>query len=123
MIRRAIRAVALARRLVADSKDGRDRRAFERLSRSSASTLAWAADAAERAAHQPDADAALAALRRAVEVYARDRRLGGDPPERVVVTLKAAVRDVPADGMLDEDRPFLMNVVVQWGIEEYYRCA
>jgi len=122
-IRRAIRAVTFAQLLVADSKAGRERRAFVRLVRSNTGTAAWAADSEERAAHQPDADAALLTLREAVEGYVRSRRLDGDPPERMLVTLKATVRDAPADGMHDDDRLLFMDVIVQWGIEEYFRCA
>jgi DNA-binding NtrC family response regulator len=102
-IRRAIRAVNFSHLLVAQSKAALERRDVQ------------------RAAYEVGPDAALVDLRRAVEAYVRNRRDAGDGPERVLVALKAAVRDAPLPGAPHDGRAIAVDLAVAWGIDEYFR--
>jgi hypothetical protein len=66
--------------------------------------------------------AAIDALRLAVRGYAETLRQAGVPPERAVVTIKAALRDgldaLRECGDVDEDE--IVGACVAWGIESYY---
>jgi hypothetical protein len=60
-------------------------------------------------------------LRQAVAVFAADAKRGLTPPQDVIVSLKAHLqRDLQPQMGPDEYR-LMVQTVVGWGIEEYYR--
>jgi hypothetical protein len=60
-------------------------------------------------------------LRQAVAVYVADAKRGLTPPQDVIVSLKAHVqRELQPQMGADEFR-LMVQAVVGWGIEEYYR--
>jgi len=67
-----------------------------------------------------DGPAARRDARAAVTTFAEQLRTDGAPPERMLVVLKAAVRD-SAPGMLDPHQLHaLTEDVVRWSIEAFY---
>lgn len=79
---------------------------------------ARARDAARR--EREAESAARAALRRAVERYARDLREAGVPPERMIVAVKSLVRRaaVARDPLTEPER--LIPDLVQWSVAAYF---
>ena len=67
-----------------------------------------------------DSQAVREQLRAAVMAYVHRLHADGEPPERVLVLVKSAVRDaVPAEfSVADEDR--LVADAVRWSIEAYF---
>jgi hypothetical protein len=67
-----------------------------------------------------DGPAARQDARAAVTTFAEQLRTDGAPPERMLVVLKAAVRD-SAPGMLDPHQLHaLTEDVVRWSVEAFY---
>jgi len=67
-----------------------------------------------------DGPAARRDARAAVTTFAEQLRTDGAPPERMLVVLKAAVRD-SAPGMLDPHQLHaLTEDVVRWSVEAFY---
>ena len=68
----------------------------------------------------PDGPTARREAREAVTEFAARLRADGEPPERVLVVIKAAVRDA-TPGVLDAMQLHaLTDDVVRWSIEAYY---
>jgi hypothetical protein len=65
-------------------------------------------------------DAARAALRQAVERYARDLRREGVPPERMIVAVKGVVKRATAAPQSLPDAEHLVPDLVQWSIAAYF---
>jgi hypothetical protein len=65
-------------------------------------------------------DAARAALRLAVERYARDLRREGVPPERMIVAVKGVVKRATAAPHPLPDAEQLVPDLVQWSIAAYF---
>ena len=57
----------------------------------------------------------------AVCEYVRARKAVGDPPERVLTSLKTLVRAAVGPTLARRDIDGLVERTVQWCIEEYYR--
>ena len=63
-------------------------------------------------------------LREAVRAYVRDLRDEGQPPQRMLVLVKSAVRDsTPLRTEPLEARQELTADVVRWSVEAYYETA
>jgi hypothetical protein len=70
-----------------------------------------------------ESDALRAQLRASVAAYARRLKAEGQPPERMLVLVKTAVRDaVPPEFDAVEVRELLEDVV-RWSVEAYYDAA
>lgn len=122
-VRHAVAAVATAQRRVAQARAGQalrqaelgtqvpglDRRTLERRADG---TVAELAAARER-------------LREAVTSYARAQRRASEVPERMLVRLKAALRDSLAIGTLPRESGVadVREEVVRWAIDAYYDAA
>ncbi len=139
-MRGAIRAVAAAHRLRGEVRRSaaqrradreqraadRERRERERAGRGIAPPEAGPTrDPGKDEAGSPDATLATARARlhEAVAAYVRDRRVGGDPAERVLVHLKGVLRDAFDAGESWEVRRDLGEEVVSLAIKCYYRPA
>lgn len=59
-------------------------------------------------------------LREAVARCARNARAGRLPPERLIVAVKAVVRDVGMEGVGEWFRDVVTDRAVAWAIEAYY---
>jgi hypothetical protein len=123
-IRGAIRAVAVAQRLVADDVARSERHRLETThwAGDSAASLS-STDAADRAVHESTLNEARAALKTAVDSYVVTCRTAGDAPERAVVCLKIALADAPTDGLDVSERRHLLKEAVYWGIDAYYQVG
>ena len=62
-----------------------------------------------------------AELRQAVANFVADAKRSITPPQDVIASLKAHVQREAQPHMRAEEFPRLVQVVVGWGIEEYYR--
>jgi transposase len=62
-----------------------------------------------------------AELRQAVVNFVADAKRTMTPPQDVIASLKAHVQREAQPHMGAEEYPRLVEVVVGWGIEEYYR--
>ena len=62
-----------------------------------------------------------AELRQAVANFVADAKRAVTPPQDVIASLKAHVHREAQPHMGAEDFPRLVQVVVGWGIEDYYR--
>jgi hypothetical protein len=62
-----------------------------------------------------------AELRHAVATFVANAKLTLTPPQDVIASLKAQVHRDAQPHMGAEDFPRLVELVVSWGIEEYYR--
>ena len=70
-----------------------------------------------------DAQVAPPAVHEAVNAYVQTLKGAGAPPERVLVRVKSALELV---GLLEHHggrRPVLVDRVIGWSIEEYYRTT
>jgi hypothetical protein len=73
----------------------------------------------EARAHEAEADA-RATLRRAVELYARDLRRRGVPPERMIVAVKGVVRRAAASPAPLPEPERLIPDLVEWSVAAYF---
>jgi hypothetical protein len=127
LMRRAIRAVAAAEATVARSlADAARFRSLE------GDRLAASIDRARNRAdarreidrhHGETRPEVEGALRVAVGEYVGLMRDAGKAPERAVVHLKQVLRDAFTEELGRVDRADLMEMVVRWGVEAYYRVA
>jgi hypothetical protein len=62
-------------------------------------------------------------LRQAVATFVGDAKRTMTPPQDVIASLKAHVQREAQPHMGAEEFPRLVQVVVGWGIEDYYREA
>jgi hypothetical protein len=62
-----------------------------------------------------------AELRQAVATFVSQAKLTLTPPQDVIASLKAQLHRDAQPHMRAEDFPRLVQLVVGWGIEEYYR--
>ncbi len=60
-------------------------------------------------------------LRQAVATFVADAKRAMTPPQDVIASLKAQVQREAQPHMSAQEFPCLVEVVVGWGIEEYYR--
>ena len=126
LMRRAIRAVAAAEATVAKTRaDAAHREVDLQQRQATSSTRAYG----RTNDHQADVDRRRAeiqgevegVLHIAVEQYIGLLRDAGKAPERALVQLKGVLRDTPTEDLDRADRAHLMERVVRWGIEAYYR--
>ncbi|GLC25123.1 hypothetical protein rosag_16360 [Roseisolibacter agri] len=64
-----------------------------------------------------------AQLRASVTAYARHLRADGEPPQRMLVLVKSAMREATPPELDPYDARALMEDVVRWSIEAYYHAA
>ncbi len=108
LMRRAIRAVAAAHAVVA--------RSYELIAQRSV------ADVPAGTGGYPDANAQRAVLRATVDDYVGHLRDAGKPPERALVQLKLVLKETPTHELKAAQRDRLVEDIVRWGIEAYYRA-
>jgi hypothetical protein len=60
-------------------------------------------------------------LRQAVAVFVADAKRGLTPPQDVIISLKAHLQREPQAQMRPDEYRLMVQTVVGWGIEEYYR--
>lgn len=79
-------------------------------------------DAASREAASDPIAGLLAQLRAAIERYVYELRAEGAPPERMLVRVKAFVREtMSTDGWTDPEATHeLTQIAVRWSIDAYY---
>jgi hypothetical protein len=70
-----------------------------------------------------DALALRAQLRASVSAYVRHLRDGGVPSERMVIDVKAAVREATPPELDAYEARDLMEDVVRWSVEAYYHVG
>jgi len=64
-----------------------------------------------------------AELRASVTAYVRHLRTDGVPPERMLVLVKSAVREVTPPELDAVEARELMEDVVRWSVDAYYQAA
>ena len=109
LMRRAIRAVAAAHAVVAKS--------YELISRPRS-----AADGGADTVGDADADSQRAMLRATVDDYIIHLRDAGKPPERALVHLKLVLNETPTHELAATERDRLLEEIVRWGIDAYFRA-
>ncbi len=122
-MRRAIRAVNSACRVVERSIAGQERRRAEADARRAEDELQADKHADERAAHRESSRSAREALHVEVDAFVLHLRSTGDPPERMLVKLKTFLPRPSSHSPDRDDFDALIEDVVRWGIAAYYRSA
>ena len=122
LLQRAIRAVARAQRLVAETEDSRRRRQADRVEH--------AADRDSRRSQRKDIEPDQAPMyQRAVlspslesqlSSFVRAERGRGAPPELMLVRLKTIVRDTLNENDRWRESPELREAIVRWAINAYF---
>ena len=123
LMRRAIRAVAAAERLLADSAASCERPDADLDRRRAARSVRASTGAADRESDARAATVRRADLRSAVDAYVCQRRAAGDAPDQVLARLKDLLGHGPTYGLLPAARQILLDDVVVWGIRAYHQLG
>ena len=122
LMRRAIRAVAAAERLLADSV-GRERREADAERRRAARSAGTSASATDRECERRAAAVKRAELHAAVDAYVCQLRAAGDPADQVLARLRDFLGQGPTYGLLPAVRQQLLDDVVVWGTRAYHQLG